>query len=241
VGTFSRAPKFINIIDDSIKQLRSNRSIASSSSHVQGGHVNKFSSVIFVLFFISMIVAGCGTEPVQQKPIGDEPTEYQSQAGLEALTKQAAAGKASAKPDTDNPTFFAARDAGAKARAVQALDTVIRPILKQIFGDAKIVSESKSPETQKDGEVIENSFTYIVRKKFVSDDGKRLHASMHAAHFGPSPRLGRKPTIARSRAMMSLFYTHASRPYSLVIKLDSKKQEILVLSYKLGSKYDRLM
>lgn len=178
---------------------------------------------------------GCGKKET------DEPTKYRSQAGLEKLSREAANKVAKQGIVRDNPKFFASGDVSGKAPEVRDLDSQIRPVLRKLFGDVRLVSESGAPETQRDGEVVENRFTYIVSKFLVPKDGEPLHAALRAANFGASPRLGSKPTIWSGGAGMSLFKTTSMRPYSLVINMDTKKQQIVVESYRLGSKYDRLM
>ena len=184
----------------------------------------------FAVYIALAICVGCG------KKEGDEPTKYRSQAGLEKLSKNQ--GQMSKK---DNWAFNSSRGIEGKATEVRDLDSCIRPVLKKLFGDAKIVAESQSPETRKDGEVVENRITYVVKQFLVPDDGKALHATLHAGGFGLSVRLGAKPTIWRDGAVMSLFKSTSQRSYSLVINVDTKKQQIVVESYRLGSHYDRLM
>ena len=199
--------------------------------------------VFFAVSLALAVLPGCGGGE-KQKPLGDEPTKYQSQAGLEQLSHQAAQqaalqmGKGAVK---ENKGFKSALDLQAKAAEVKDLDALIRPVLKNVFGDARIISESSGPETRKDGEVIENKFSYALKRVVVPADGETLHAALRAKGFAASPRLGRKPTILSTGAMMSLMRTTSRRGYSLVIKVDSVKQRIEVESYKLGSKYDRLM
>jgi hypothetical protein len=192
----------------------------------------------FFLPICVVLIMGSGCE----KQEGDEPTKYQSQEGLERLTEQAAKQQAeNLKSASENHVFDRAKEVEGWAAEVRDLDGVIRPVLKELFGDARIISESEKPATQRDGEVLENQFVYVVRKHLVPQDGKSLHAALCAAHFGKSPRLGSKPTIWSGGALMSLFKTTRLRTYSLVIKLDPKKQQLIVESYKLGSRYDRLM
>jgi len=188
---------------------------------------------------IGVLNGGCG------KREGDEPTKYASQEGLAKLTEQAqqatgrrdpAAGGASV-----NPAFLVSRGLSAKDPTAQDLDRIIRPVLKSIFGDAKIVAESPGPETRKDEEVIENRLTYAVQRVLAGKDGEALHAALRAAHFSTSTRLGSKPTIIKTFAAMSFFKTTPGRTYSLVFSIDAKKQQIVVESFQLGSKYDRLM
>jgi hypothetical protein len=197
----------------------------------------RVSLILCILVCAAVSLSACG------KKEGDEPTKYRSQAGLEKLTQQAqqSAGKAAKPGGLVNPAFYAAGDSGGKAPEVKDLDSAIRPVLKKLFGGAKMVSESRAPETQRDGEVVENRFVYVVSRILTPKDGEALHAALCAEHFGTSPRLGSKPTIWSGGAAMSLFKTSSMRSYSLVVNIDTRKQQIVVESYRLGSKYDRLM
>ncbi|MDP3142694.1 MAG: hypothetical protein Q8N14_01925 [Candidatus Omnitrophota bacterium] len=197
-------------------------------------------SAILTISFSTL--SGCG------KKEGDEPTKYRSQTGLEKLTQQAQqklnhAGKSGGNLGSmlNNSAFSFSRDAAGRAPEVKDLDAEIRPTLKRVFGDANLVSESSAAETKRDGEVVENRFTYVVKKVMVPKDGKALHAALRAAHFSGSPRLGSEPTIWSGGAVMSMFKSTNQKSYSLVINMDTKKQQIVVESYRLGSKYDRLM
>lgn len=196
--------------------------------------MRKFIFVSFVFLITAVICSGCG------KKEGDEPTKYRSQAGLEKLTQEAAK-KQSQTFKEDNARFSGSRDASGKAAEVRDLNSQIKPVLRKLFGDARLVSESGAPETKRDGEVVENKFTYVVKKFLVPKDGEPLHAALRAAGFSTSPRLGSKPTIWSGGAAMSLFQSTSLRTYSLVINVDTRKQQIVVESYRLGSKYDRLM
>ena len=193
--------------------------------------------LIFILFSICLAITifnGCG------KKEGDEPTKYRSQTGLEKLTQETSKNQ-SPTFKKDNLAFNSSRDIQGKAAEVRDLDALIRPVLKKLFGDTRLVSESGAPETKRDGEVIENKFTYIVSKSLIPKDGESLHAALLNAGFSTSPRLGSKPTIWSGGATMSLFESTSMRTYSLVINVDTRKQQIVVESYRLGSKYDRLM
>ncbi len=191
---------------------------------------------IFLILSVLVVVflSACG------KKEGEEPTKYRSQSGLEKLTRQAT-NKATQQSTVKNSKFFVSNDISGKADQVRDLDSQIRPVLKRLFGDARLVSESNGPQTQRDGEVVENKFTYVVSKVLVRKDGKLLHTALHAAGFGLSPRLGSEPTTWSGGAMMSLFKSTSLRSYSLVVNIDIPKQQIVVESYQLGSKYDRLM
>ncbi len=189
---------------------------------------------ITVICIIAMTLSGCG------KKDNFEPTRYQSQEGLARMTQEQS-DKMAKKVTPTSPRFLAAANIALVSEEVKDLDAVIKPVLKKLFGDAKIISESKAPETQRDGEVVENRFTYMVGQILNSQNGVALHSALHAAGFGLSPRLGSKPTTWSGGVTMSLFKTTSRRSYSLVINVDTKKQQIVVESYKLGSKYDRLM
>ncbi|MCX5701365.1 MAG: hypothetical protein NTW64_00050 [Candidatus Omnitrophica bacterium] len=189
---------------------------------------------VFVFGAIATICSGCG------KKEGDEPTKYRSQEGLAKMTQQQS-DMMKMSSVAKNPRFLVTSSLAPVSSEVKDLDAAIRPVLKNIFGNAKIVSESKAPETKVDGEVVENRFIYVVNKVLVRQDGKALHTALHAAGFGLSPRLGSEPTTWTGGAMMSLFKSTSARSYSLVINMDTKKQQIVVESYRLGSKYDRLM
>ena len=202
--------------------------------------------LIFVLITVclaAIFYSGCG------KKEGDEPTRNADQSELARMSQQQPqTSKKSAdshKPVigniSDNPAFFSASRQSLANDASKDLDGIIMPVLKKVFGDAKIVAELKSPETKIDGEVVENRITYVVRRLLTPQDGVPLHSAFLAAGFSTSPRLGSKPTIWSGGAGMSLFESTSRRSYSLVINVDTKKQQIVVESYKLGSKYDRLM
>jgi hypothetical protein len=192
--------------------------------------------ILCVLVFFAVSLSACS------KKEGDEPTKYRSQAGLEKLTKQAARQQSKgAGSIANNPEFFGVGNQQLASAEAKDLDNVIRPVLKKIFGDARVIAESKSAETQRDGEIVENKFTYVVSKLLVREDGKALHTALHSAGFGLSPRLGSEPTTWSGGAIMSLFRRTSLRSYSLVIKMDTRKQQIVVESYRLGSRYDRLM
>ena len=140
--------------------------------------------ILCILVFVVVSLSACG------KKEGDEPTKYRSQAGLEKLTQQAqqGAGKtakqlgAGAKSALANPAFYTAADRGGNAPEVKDLDSAFRPVLKKLFGGAKIVSESRAPETKVDGEVVENRFVYVASRILTANDGDTLHAALRAEH-----------------------------------------------------------
>lgn len=114
-------------------------------------------------------------------------------------------------------------------------------MLVKTFKGAKLVS-AKGPEAPRwDGEVVEDRLVYSIKDILTMPDGDKLHSAFRAAGFPSSPRLGSKPQHGRNNIMMSLFRSTSLRGYSFEINVDIAKQQIYVMSYKLGSKYDRLM
>ncbi|HOX54587.1 MAG: hypothetical protein PHI86_01095 [Candidatus Omnitrophica bacterium] len=193
-------------------------------------------AVILSLFFLAAVMfSGCG------KKEGDEPTKYVSQAGLEQLTKQAQKTGATTAGITSNPKFSSAKGITPANTTAKDIDGIIRPVLAKFFGDARLVS-AKGPEApQRDGEVVEDRMIYSVKRIIKEGDGDSLHSAFRSAGFSTSPRLGSKPTHSRGNVYMSLFESTSQRSYSFVITVDTGKQQIEVQSYRLGSKYDRLM
>ncbi len=208
--------------------------------------MHKLISVIIAVCIAAVLCGGCGKKEGKE---GDEPTKTADQSQLAKMQPQQSQSskKASGQHQTtikdisDNPAFYSAAEQSPASDTTKNLDSVISPVLKKVFGDAKFIAESKSAETKLDGEVVENSITYVVKRLMVPQDGVELHTTLHSTGFGLSPRLGAKPTIWSGGAAMSLFKNTSHGSYSLVINVDTKKQQIVVESYKLGSKYDRLM
>jgi hypothetical protein len=196
----------------------------------------------FVCLCLLFVVTGsaCGKKEAQE---GDEPTKYQSQAGLEQLSRQAAQESKEATPKFGaiNSRFSSAKDITASSSpTAKDIDTRIRPVLVKLFGDARLIS-AKGPEAPKrDGEVVEDRLLYSVRTLLTEAQGDALHDTFHSAGFVDSPRLGRKPTHSRGNVYMSLMRSTSLRGYSFVIIVDTFKQQIEIESYKLGSKYDRM-
>jgi hypothetical protein len=198
---------------------------------------------LFAMFIISG--SACG-----QRKEGDEPTKYQSQAGLEKLTQQAAQGFPASRPGQAKQTttksgpvnskFSSAKNITATSPNGKDIDSIIRPVLARQFGDARLVS-SKGPEAPKrDGEVVEDRLVYSVKTLLTVNGGDDLHKAFRAVGFLASPRLGREPTHSRDSVYMSYFRSTSLRGYSFVVKVDTGKQQIEIESYKLGSKYDRM-
>jgi hypothetical protein len=177
-----------------------------------------------------------------QRKEGDEPTKYQSQAGLEKLTQQAAqqSKQTTTKSGPLNSKFSSAKNITATSPNGKDIDSIISPVLVKQFGDARLVS-SKGPEAPKrDGEVVEDRLVYSVKTLLTVNGGDDLHKAFRAVGFLASPRLGREPTHSRDSVYMSYFRSTSLRGYSFVVKVDTGKQQIEIESYKLGSKYDRM-
>lgn len=195
--------------------------------------------LIFVL--ISACLAGAFLSGCRKKE-ADKPQPPPSQAQFDdEPTKRNQPPKNNVISISDNPAFFTASAINPKAPEAKDLDKLFRPVLVDVFGDAKLVEESQAPQTKVDGEVVENRIVYVVRLILTPQEGNNLHSALKRVGFVSSPRLGSKPTIFSTGAIMSVMRTTSLRGYSLVIKVDSGKQKIEIESYKLGSKYDRLM
>jgi hypothetical protein len=193
-----------------------------------------------ICFFVAFVIAGSACA---QRKEGDEPTKYQSQAGLEKLTQQAAqqSKPASAQSGPVNSRFSSAKNITTTSPTAKDIDSIIRPVLVKQFGDARLLSAAGPEKPKIDGEVVEDRLLYSVRTVLTEAAGDKLHAAFRAVGFVTSPRLGSKPTHGRTKVLMSLFRSTSLRGYSFVIIVDMSKQQIEVESYKLGSKYDRLM
>lgn len=198
--------------------------------------MRNFAVILSFFFLAAVMFSGCG------KKEGDEPTKYASQDGLEQLTKQAQkTGATAAAGAISNPRFSSAKSVTPTNATAKDIDGIIRPVLVKFFGDARLIS-AKGPEApQRDGEVVEDRMIYSVKRIIKEGDGDSLHSAFRSAGFSTSPRLGSKPTHSRGNVYMSLFESTSQRSYSFVITVDTGKQQIEVQSYKLGSKYDRLM
>ena len=166
-----------------------------------------------------------------------EPTRFAANTASSGMFAQAGMTDIS-----DNPAFFTAPNKTPGAGVPQNLDGLIRPVLKRLFKDAKLVEDIGEQPPRIDGEVEENRLIYVVRLLLDPSEGDRLHAELHDKEKWPaSPRLGLKPQHSRTQVFMALFKSTSLRGYSLMINVDHGKQRIEVISYRLGSKYDRLM
>jgi hypothetical protein len=175
----------------------------------------------------------------QQKPSDYEPTRDGPQAGGGPA---GAFGPSGMTDISDNPGFFAVRNKTPEPGVPQDIDKLIRPVLKRLFKDAKLVEDIGEQPPKVDGEVEENKLVYVVRQLLIESDGDQLHAVLDKeAGFSLSPRLGAKPTHIRGhqKVWMSLLKSTSLRGYSFVIEVNYGTQRITVISYRLGSKYDR--
>jgi hypothetical protein len=157
-------------------------------------------------------------------------------------SKTTVASAASGMTDiSDNPGFFTAQNLTPGPGVPQDIDKLIRPVLKRLFKDAKLVEDIGEQPLRIDGQVEENKLVYVVRQLLTEAEADQLHKELHDKMKWPaSPRLGRKPQHAREEAVMSLFKSTSLRGYSFVIGVNYETQKITIISYRLGSKYDRM-
>ncbi len=187
------------------------------------------------LVCVGALMAGCSKED----PVATKQTDIreESQAFMDEPTK----GSQPALLDiSHNPAFFTAPAVEPQAGAVKHLDSLIKPILVQVFGDAKLIGE-KGTETRLDGEVVLNTLYYAVRRYADQQDGIVLHDAFRAQGFSRSPRLGAKPTITSKFIAMSFTKSTSQGSYSIALYIMLEDQSLRVESYQLGSKYDRMM
>jgi hypothetical protein len=143
---------------------------------------------------------------------------------------------------SDNLGFFEAQNLTPGPGVPQDLDKLFRPVLKRLFKDTKLVENIGEQPPRVDGEVEENKLVYVVRLLLTEAEADQLHKELNEKMKWPaSPRLGAKPNRGRKQASMSFFRSTSLRGYSLVIAVNYETQKITVVSYRLGSKYDRLM
>jgi hypothetical protein len=192
---------------------------------------------ILTFILIAACFAGAFLGSCRKKVADESPPQSKSQFSDEP-TKQKQSATMSI---SDNPAFFSATTISPKAPEVKDLDNLLRPVLTKLFGEVKLVEESKAPQTKPDGEVVENRMVYVVRLLLTPEEGDNLHLALKGVGFVSSPRLGSKPTHSRTMVLMSLMKSTSLRGYSLVINVDAGRQRIEIESYKLGSKYDRMM
>ena len=88
-----------------------------------------------------------------QRKEGDEPTKYQSQAGLEKLTQQAAQNpkQNSSKSGPLNSKFSSAKNITATSPNGKDIDSIIRPVLVKQFDDARLLSAAGPEKPKIDG------------------------------------------------------------------------------------------
>lgn len=190
--------------------------------------------VLGFILFAALIVSACGKK--EERPV---PEQRGTTSPKMPVAKFSHKGMTSI---SDNPQYFSMDEKSPASIPVKDLDRLIRPVLVKLFGGAKLIEEADNPVTQRDGEVILNSMKYSVRRLLDGPAGDELHQALKKdAHFSSTPRLGSKPVHGRKQVAMSLSKSTSRGGYSLVISLDLINQFIEIRSYKLGSKYDRLM
>jgi hypothetical protein len=149
-------------------------------------------------------------------------------------------GTTLAQNKPDNPKFITAKNIQLKSDAAKALDALLRPALKKLFKDVKIISEGEMPQYR---EGIIDTFKYVPKARITEQDGVPLHSLLSGEYrFSPSVRLGTKPTVtSKWMAMSFIRYTGSGTNYSIALYIDLAAQVIRVESYELGSRYDRMM
>jgi hypothetical protein len=168
--------------------------------------------------------------------------EFEARRSNAEPTKSGMFAQAGMTDISDNPGFFTVKNITPGPGVPQDIDKLIRPVLKQLFKDAKLVEDIGEQPPRIDGEVEENKLVYVARQLLVEADGDQLHTVLDKeAGFSLSPRLGAKPTHIRGhqKVWMSLLKSTSLRGYSFVIEVNYGTQRITVISYRLGSKYDR--
>lgn len=189
------------------------------------------------LCMLSAAVPGCSGKKEEAR----SPKAGPASPAQQAPSASTGSGQPPIMDISDNPNF---RSAGAVSPAndtIKDLDAMIAPVLKTYFGDVRLVGQTVEPSTRPDGEVVLETLQYSAKRWFGPEDAKPLHTAFHDAGFGLSPRIGSEPLSTNKYLMMSFFKTSRLKSYSLVVHMTISSQTILVQSYRLGSKYDRLM
>lgn len=217
----------------------------------------RVSRVFFVFLCVGIMAAGCSDKKGEAKTPSSklkkatssfnsnpasadyEPTRDGPSVGSAASGRLGVSGMTDI---SDNPGFFTAQNLTPGPGVPQDLDKLIRPVLKKLFKDAKLVEDIGEQPPRIDGEVEENKLVYVVRQLLTEAEADQLHTELHEKRGWPaSPRLGRLPQHGRKQASMSLFKSTSLRGYSFMIGVNYETQKITVISYRLGSRYDRLM
>lgn len=160
---------------------------------------------------------------------------------LQTSTTSSRSGNPVIMDISDNQNFYSAKAVAPANETIKDLDSMIEPVLKIFFGDVRLVGQNIKPSARPDGEVILETLQYSAKRWFGPEDAKPLHTAFHDVGFGLSPRLGSEPTKTNKFIMMSFFKSSRLKSYSLVVHMTISDQTILIQSYQLGSKYDRLM
>jgi hypothetical protein len=133
---------------------------------------------------------------------------------------------------SDNPGYYSSSDV-TPSSSTRDLDNLLRPELKNLFGDAKLVAENfKMPQCRDCTETMR----YVVKQILSSSDGDALHSALKAEGFVPSEVIGLKPYHSKTYVAMSFERTTTLRPYILCIQVNLDDQTIVVQSYRLDVK-----
>ncbi len=177
----------------------------------------------FVLVLL-VVITGCDNKDKQAS----------SKSSVNSQTRQ------TAMKISDNRDFFSKKEIIPKTPAAKDLDSVIKPILKNLFDDARIVTVNLDLRNPTPEDTVLDSLHYSVRRLLDIPAGDELYKELLANKFSPSPRLGSKPQHGKTCVYISVFKRTSKGQYSLIFILDTLKQSITVESFKLGTKYDQL-
>ena len=191
--------------------------------------------VLISLCLLSAATTGCSGKKEESPIQKDEPASPAQKEG-----KVAPASSDPAVTDiSDNVNFRSAKVVSPANETIEDLDRLVAPVLKQYFGDVRLVGQTIEPSTRPDGDVILETLQYSAKRWFGPEDAKPLHTAFRDALFRPSPRLGSEPTKSNKYLMMSFFSKSSLKSYSLVVHMTVPDQTILIQSFQLGSKYDQ--
>lgn len=179
--------------------------------------------VLIVVCFVATFLGGCRKKDADKSPpqsrsqFSDEPTK-RKQPTITSIS--------------DNPAYYSSNDI-APSSSTRDLDGLLRPVLKRLFGDTKLVAENfKMPQCRDCTETLK----YVVRHILTSSDGDSLHSALSAEGFARSEVIGLKPVHGETYVAMSFEKTTSLRPYILGIQINLDDQTIVVQSYRLDVK-----
>ncbi|MCK7483733.1 MAG: hypothetical protein M0C28_47080 [Candidatus Moduliflexus flocculans] len=193
---------------------------------------------LILLMFLCLLAAattGCSGKKEEAQTRNTDPATPAPKTGTAVSTSV----DPSVTDISDNMNFRSAKIVSPANETIEDLDRLVAPVLKQYFGDVRLVGQTIEPSTRPDGEVILETLQYSAKRWFGPEDAKPLHTAFRDALFRPSPRLGSEPTKSNKYLMMSFFSKSSLKSYSLVVHMTVPDQTILIQSFRLGSKYDQ--